>query len=174
MVVYVVISVGLGVPLVSAVLTSTRAVTEGNAFNRFAERNRVMLSRVAREIRAAIAARTTVGTGGSTLTITRAAGVNGTEVLQGPDVRFELVPTLGESVNGLDDNGDGLVDEGRLVRRDLASGDVAIVASEISLENSTFALNGRAVHVALTKFGRLGLAGDPIMVCSSITVRPRN
>lgn len=172
--IYTVILVILTIPLVSVVLVATRAMAESDVINRLTERNRVILFRVAQDVRESMVGTPAIGGGGSTLTITLAAGVDATGVVPGHTIRYELVPEKGEAVNGGDDDGDGLADEGDLLRRDLTDGTLVPIASEISLADSSFTLNGTAVTVQISNFGRLRKAEDTFQVTRSVTANPRN
>lgn len=164
----------LGIPLVSAVMVSTRSMTESDVFNRLAERNRVVLYRVARDVRKSIVTSTVIGGGGTTLSFTQVAGVDATGMLPGENIRYELLPAAGETVNGIDDDGDGLVDEGSLVRRNLTTGEVVTITAEVNVVGSSFALNGSTVTATIATFGRLRNAGDVYEVSRSVNVNPRN
>lgn len=76
-----------------------------------------------------------IPTGATALTFQRNVGYAGGVIAYGPAVTYAFVTETGEYPNGTDDNGDGRIDEGRLVRtenneavtlsRDLAAGGIA-------------------------------------------------
>ncbi len=85
-----------------------------------------------------------IPTGATSLTFQRNVGYMGGVIAYGSAVTYAFVTETGEYVNGADDNGDGRVDEGRLVRtennaavtlsRDLAAGGIAFTRSGNSMQ----------------------------------------
>jgi prepilin-type N-terminal cleavage/methylation domain-containing protein len=100
--------------------TSDQAFRSGAASSAVELRSSVALSAVVRELEGA--ARTgltpdpTTGLGTSELQFSHAIGFDGTRVILGNARMLRLEPEEGETIDGTDEDGDGLVDEGRIVQ----------------------------------------------------------
>ena len=82
---------------------------------------------------------------------------------------------LSETANGVDDNGNGLVDEGRLVCTNLSTGEAIPLCGGIDLGPSRFTLAaGGAVSVSLRVSAGAGGIGDVMVRTKRLTVTPRN
>jgi hypothetical protein len=162
----------VGAPLVTMALASARATTENDVFNKVEERNRTALYRVERELRRGLSGTAVVSDFGRTLAFTSAAGFDGTASIPGPQVTFRFVIANGETANGLDDNGNGVADEGQLERSD-TTGASHIVCGDIDLASSGFAMNGLGVTITAATFGSLRGA-DTFSLAKTMTVYPRN
>ena len=164
----------IGSPLVLSFLTSTRSMTEIDAFGRVHERLRVALFRMEHEVRRAIVGTIQIGGGGMTLSFTLPLGFTEVGVRPGGAVRYELGTAPGENANGIDDNGNGLVDEGQLGRRDLVTGENVALCSGLDLAGCRFARDGDAVVLTLTTQGYLPHSQAVVARFASRTVNPRN
>jgi type II secretory pathway pseudopilin PulG len=164
----------LGAPIVSLILSGTRSLEESNDFNTAIERNRAILTRIQREARRAIATTLAVSNGGRTLVFTEAAGFDGVSIVPGDTIQYDLVLFTGEVANGADDNGNGLIDEGQVVRRNLSTGESVVVSAPIDLAGSSFALNGRTVMTTLTHQSFLGKAQASVSVQRQVQILARN
>ena len=172
--VYAALLTVFGGMLASLVLVSSRSTTEHDTINRLGERNRISLFRVSEDVRSAIASTAAVQNKGLTLAFTLPANLNGTTVVPGPTIQYRLEIVPEETNNGTDDNGNGLVDEGQLVRRNQATGDTHTICQGLDLGASNFTKNGDAVIVTLANTGHLLQADDSFDVARSLTIRPRN
>lgn len=164
----------LGASLVTIILTAMRTTAENGGISKVQERNRTAIFRIERELRRSISGTPTVGDGGSSLSFASTAGFDGTVPVAGPGVRFLFRAAAGETWNGADDNGDGTVDEGELVRSDLSTGVDTIVSSAVDLNGSGFVENGAGVTINLASTGSLDRRFGSFSVSNSLTVYPRN
>lgn len=120
----VVLSLGLLVLVMGGVmqvtLTSQGAVRESMAQVRLLQRSRravdTMVAEVSSAGRGTITPALLAPLGGSTIDFQKSEGYAGGAVQWSPVVRYAFEYAPGEVDNGLDDNGNGLVDEGALVR----------------------------------------------------------
>ena len=147
--IYVTILVILGSPFVTLVLTSTRATSENDAVNKVEAENRKSLFRVEKELKRAIATSVVVGDSGLSLSFTPPTGFDGTGAIAGQQIRFLFRVRSGETLNGIDDNQNGVADEGELVRRNMASGEEVIIATGFDLGSSGFSQSGNTITISV-------------------------
>jgi hypothetical protein len=126
------------------------------------------------EVRKAIGATVNVTNLGRTVGFTLPNGFDGVNVVPGPEIEYELQIAAGETINGVDDNQNGLADEGVLVRRNVTTGDETVTSADLSVGGSGFALNGTGVTVSVTTFGNLWDEDAAFQVSRTVTVFPRN
>ncbi len=90
----------------------------GLAQNRLDAKARRTIARIADDLRSAEATGLTpaVPSGSDAVLFRQNQGWNAGEIQWGPDVQIAFADAPGEVVNGLDDNGNGLVDDGEVVR----------------------------------------------------------
>ena len=172
--IYATLLILLGTPLVSVILVSTRSTTENDTINRVNERNRAVLVRIETDVRECIRGSPVVADFGKSLTVTSVAGFDGTNPIPGPAIRYTFQPSPGESLNGADDNGNGLADDGQGIWSNVATGETIIIASGIDVLSSSFSLNGSAVNINLTSFGSMPPRNDVFGVTRSVMSSPRN
>lgn len=172
--IYATLLILLGTPLVSVILVSTRSTAENDTINRVNERNRAMLVRIETDVRESIRGSPVVANFGKSLTVTSVTGFNGTSPIPGPAIRFMFQAAPGESLNGADDNGNGLADEGQVIWTNVATGETVVISGGIDVLASSFSLNGNAVNINLTSFGSLPPRNDVFGVTRSVMVSPRN
>jgi len=172
--IYCAVLITVGAPLVSVVLTSSRATVENDTVARVEERNRVALFRIEKEIRRGLSGTFVIGNGGSSLTFTPTVGFDGTSIITGTNIQFTFRLDSGETLNGADDDSDGAIDEGELVRTDVATGTELIISGAIDVANSVFALNGSGVDVTVATTGSVDRRYGTFDVSRSLTVYPRN
>jgi hypothetical protein len=168
---YITIIAILGAPLVTLALASARSTTENDVYNKIEERNRTTLHRIEQELRKAISGTAVVTDAGRTLTFTSTIGFDGVAPIPGPQVAFRFVIASGETSNGLDDNGNGIADEGQLERSDVTG--TYVVSGDIDLASSGFALNGLGVTITAAGIGSLRGSGT-YTLSKAMTVYPRN
>ena len=161
----------IGAPLVSVVLMSTRSTEENDTFNRVTERNRTAIQRIEKELRSAIQSTVSVTDSGRTLTFNGPNGYDGAAVVVGQRVSYSLVAR--EAVNGFDDNANGVIDEGDLVRTNLGTGEQVTITAAADVGASGFAAAGTGWTVAMTTQGALR-SQQRYEVSRRVTVYPRN
>jgi len=86
--------------------------------------------------------------GSTTLTFQRNVGYSSGAIAFGSSITYAFAYEPGESDNGLDDNGDGRIDEGRLIRTE--NGDSVVVSRDLSENGILFTQTGNTVRVQLT------------------------
>ena len=157
----------LSVPMLSVVLVSTRSVAEADSLTRLQERNRSTLVHLRREIRLALADTVDVDITG-TLRFNLPLGYDGTGAAAGDRIAYSF-----ENRPGFPGYGD--VVPGRLRRTNETIGESHLVADELDLTDSSFAVNGSALSVTMTHAKRNGDTDTPrFSISRSLTVRPRN
>ena len=170
---YITLALLLGMPLVSIVLASSRTTTENDTFNKVTERNRTALLRMEGELRESLLASVIVGDAGRSVQFSPPGGFDGTRALAAPVASFALRYSPGEYYNGRDDNGNGLVDDGELVRTETSTGQQQVIAAGIDVNGSGFAQGTAGLTMTLRSLGTMG-AEDTFGVSKSMTVFPRN
>jgi hypothetical protein len=167
----------IGGPIAVLVVTSTRTVAEIDVTASLQERNRVAISGVERDVRDAIASTVLVTDAGRRLVLTLSAGYDGWNVIPGDAVEYRLDLSAEEAAGGFDgddDDGDGLADDGVLIRRNLTSGAQAVLSGGVDLSASTFARSGSAVMIQMTHFGGAAASGSAFSVTSAMVAHPEN
>ncbi len=164
----------IGGPLVILFLTSTWSMAEIDAFGRTQERSRVVCFRMERDIRTAIEGTIRVENGGKALSFTAPLGFTEIGVRPGGAVRYELTVAPGEAFNGVDDDGNGLVDDAQLTRRNLLTGEQVVLCSGLDLAGSEFSRDGEAVVLKMTNRGYLKHSQSVVTTSRTRTVNPRN
>lgn len=86
--------------------------------------------------------------GSTTLAFRRNTGYAGGAIVFGAPITYAFVYEPGELNNGIDDNGDGRIDEGRLVRTE--NGDPVILSRDLAENGITFTQTGNTIRVILT------------------------
>ena len=172
--VYAAVLVIVIAPITSVFLVSTRAGAENDAVTRTAERNRITIHRIADDVRPALRDTVAVSGGGKRLELTLPDGFDGEAIVPGTEVRFDFELVPGEQQNGADDNGNGLADEGRLVRRDLRSGESVAISESIDLQQSGFELAAGELIVTLTHVARVPQREAPVTVSRTVSIVSRN
>jgi hypothetical protein len=174
MVYYTAILIVLLVPLVSVISVSTESVAENDTFTKVQERNRTVLFRLAQEIRQALAATVVITPQEKKLRFSLPDEFDGTGITPGPTITYAFQLEGTEQPNGRDDNGNGLIDEGRIVRQDESSGQSVSIASGIDLAASDFAWAGTGVAVTVTTSGVAYSDSQPFKVSRTVTIHARN
>ena len=169
-----VVFAAIGTAVVDLLLVTTRATNENDVINRAAERTRIALRKVERSLRSSLADTVDIQNTGSVLVFTLPDGYDGAAVIPGDSIRYTFALAQGESNNGADDNLNGLVDEGQLVRENLTTGESFSICSDLDLNESLFALNGGSVVVTVVSQGFVPSRGATYELTRSVTVTPRN
>jgi len=172
--VYVALVFLLGTPLIQVMLASTRATQENDALTRVEERNRAAFTRIESEVRKSMGGSLAISNNSQTLTIMSTNGFDGTAPIPGDQITFTFRGFNGETVNGADDNGNGVADEGELVRTNLSTGEATVINAGFDLTSTNFALTGTGVTVTLTSFASIDRRYGTFSVSRSVTIYPRN
>jgi hypothetical protein len=172
--IYATLLILLGTPLISVILVSTRSTVENDTINRVNERNRAVLVRIETDVRESIKGSPVVADFGKSLTVTSVTGFDGTSPIPGPALRYTFQAAPGESLNGVDDNGNGLADEGQVIYTNMTTGETIIISSGVDVFGSSFALSGNSVNINLTSFGTIPPRNDVFGVTRSVLASPRN
>jgi hypothetical protein len=172
--IYLTILVVIGGQLAQLVRVSVRSSRESDAINKVTERNRSTLIRLGSEVRACIGSSVSITGGGDILTFTKADGYEGVSIINGSTIRYSFVNALGETANAEDDNGNGLVDEGRLFREDLTNGTSFAVCEGLDLSECSFTTSGDAVTIGLSSKAFLPDSETVMSIDRDFTVYPRN
>ena len=171
---YVLLVGVLGAVLTPIGTISQRSMEDSAVFSHAGERNRVALTRIAQEVRRALTTTVAVLDGGRTLALTLPNGFDGANIIPGDTIEYRLSTAAGEVPNGVDDNQNGLVDEGDLVRRNTSTGEEVLLNAALDVGASGFALNGGAVTITVSTHGQLADGASTFQVSRNITVFPRN
>jgi hypothetical protein len=174
LIVYLNLAALLGIPLIMITLTSSRSSSEGSTLMKIQERNRTAVDRIIEEYRLALKNTTTISNGGLTLRFTSDGGFNGTTTIPGPIIRYQIQMGTGETANATDDNGNGLVDEGIIVRVNETTGEQITISGDINTQNSFFAANGTGIQINLSTFGHVPTTSVSSEVTRSVSVYPQN
>ena len=108
------------------------------------------------EVRRSITGNIVITNNGKTMSMTPATAFDGAGPVPGAPITFDMRVTSAEQVNGADDNNNGLIDEGEVVRTDTATGEQSVIAGGVDLVNSGFAMNGDGVATTISSFGSGG------------------
>ena len=138
------------------------------------ERNRSSLQRMTSEYRESLKGTTVVPVGGKSFQFTSNGGFNGAGPVAGPIIRYEIRIAPDEAQNGSDDNGNGLIDEGSLIRVDTSTAEELILTNTLSTAGSSFTANTGGLDIRLTTSGYTLGATVATEAERFITVYPRN
>jgi type II secretory pathway pseudopilin PulG len=172
--IYLAVMAIVGVPVVMVTVSLSRASAEGDMTTVIQERNRSAIQRIVSEYQESLKGTTTIAPDGMSLQFTSNGGFNGTTAIAGPVIRYEIRIDAKETVNGKDDNGNGLSDEGTLVRIDKSSGQEVVLTNTVKTSASSFAANGQGATINLTTFGTTAKAKEETAITRSISLVPRN
>jgi type II secretory pathway pseudopilin PulG len=171
---YITLLTILGGPLVMVAQTVSLSSAEGDLFSRLLERNRSALHRISAEFRNSLRGTAAVSPDGKSLAFTSHGGFDGAKALAGPMIRYEIRAEAAETLNGTDDDGDGLVDEGLLARVDGSSGETVVILGGLDAGQSTFTGTAAGVDIAITTVGRTHRTAHIAAVRRTATVVPRS
>ncbi len=172
--IYIAVLAIVGVPIVMVTLSLSRASAEGDMISKIQERNRSVIQRIISEYQESLKGTTVVSADGKTLQFTSNGGFDGASATAGPVIRFEIRIDPEESANGVDDNGNGLVDEGTLVRVDQTLGQELVLTDSVKASDSSFTRTGEGITVTIITFGRTHKAKEETAIRRSMTIFPRN
>ncbi len=171
--IYMVLSVVVGAAFVSVVSTSITSANENLAFHTTTERSRAILWRVETALRNSMAGTAALSGEGKILSVSTTSGFDADGVVAGPALELEFRCSGGETLNGDDDNSNGLIDDGELVFRDTATNSEVIIGGNVDVAGSQFQLVGTTIRVRLSTFANAGQTG-PLASRREINVQPRN
>lgn len=172
--IYIGVMTVIGTPLVMVTLSVSRASAEGDVLSKILERNRSSLQRLLGEYEVSLGGTTAISAGGKILQFTSNGGFNGTAPVPGAVLRYEIRLATGEAANGVDDNNNGLVDEGSLVRMNLSTGEELVITGIVNTASSSFVATGNGITVTLATFGRTAGTSAVCDARCDITMFPRN
>ena len=172
--VYLALTIVLTVPLLVVTLASSRSSSEGLTLVRVLERNRSAFNRVIEEFRYSIAGTAVISGGGKILQFTKQKGYDGASPIPGSSISFEIRLDPKEALNGKDDDQDGLIDEGKLVRVDKSTGKEIVLTETLNYAASSFGANGNKVSITMTSMGGANGKNTTGNVQLSATVTPLN
>lgn len=161
-------------PLVSVVLVSSRGVAEHSTMHQVAERNLVSLYRITQEVRGALGGTVVIQNAGKSLQFTLPDSYDGSVILPGPTIRYDLQLSPEEVANAADDNGNGLVDEGRVVRTNVTTGEVTPLCENLDPAQSSFNWDGTTVTLTIANVGNLSSVNTVFGITRSLAMVPRN
>jgi type II secretory pathway pseudopilin PulG len=174
--IYVAIAAIMGGPIITLVVTSTKAVSQIDVTANLQERNRTALNAMQRDAREAIGTSLLVTSSGRGLRFTLGVDFDGAAVVAGDTIEYLYSLSPGEAAGGLDgddDDGNALADDGILVRRNLTTGEAVMVCAAVDMSASGFSLSGTAATINLTSIGVVR-GGAPLEVSSAVTVYAEN
>lgn len=174
--IYLAVLAILGAPLLMVTLSMSRASAEGDVTSLILERNRSALERIAGEVRESLASTISASADGWSLQFTPTIGFDGAAPIAGTAVLYEIRVNTGETANGVDDDGDGLIDESSLFR--ISGGEEVMLTNALNASGSSFssALSSgvTVVTISLVTSGRARGDSGPFDVARTLTVAPRN
>jgi hypothetical protein len=174
LIVYVGLIAVVGGPLVSVVLISSRGVAEHSTMHQVEERNLVSIYRLTQEVRTALNTSVIVLNGGKTLTFTLPDSFDGVAVVPGDTIRYDLQLSPEELANAADDNGNGLVDEGRVLRTNVTTGEIVALCENLDPSQSLFSWDGTTVTLTIANVGSLSSINTVFGITRSLAMVPRN
>lgn len=143
---------------------SERAAETRDAFANVEQAARNLVDKLATEIRQSSAncPDWEISPAGDSITFNKAIAYDGDDIVWSPAITYALVPTLGETADEVDDNGNNLVDESILTRTEADDAGVPAWVNYnpgpptlqhpglIEAGNLQFSLNERIVTITLT------------------------
>ena len=164
----------IGGPLLSVVLVSSRGVADHGTMHHVAERNLVSIYRLTQEVRTALNGSVVVTNAGKTLTFSLPESYDGVNVVPGDTIRYDLQLSPEELANAVDDNGNGVVDEGRVRRTNVTQSEVVVLCENLDPSVSLFSWDGTTVTMTIANVGSLSSNGTVFGITRSLAMVPRN
>jgi type II secretory pathway pseudopilin PulG len=172
--IYLAVMAILGVPLAMVTVSVSRSSAEGDLLTRILERNRSALNRIVSEYRLSLSGTTSVTNSGKTLQFTSNGGFNGTGAVAGPIIRYEIRTDPKETINGKDDNGNGIADESILVRVNQTTGEQITLAAGLKTDSCSFTQVGKGITIGMSTEGIAHGAKVVSEAQRTVTIYPRN
>jgi hypothetical protein len=173
-IVYLALTITLTVPLIVVTQGIFRSSSEGSTLVRVMERNRSAFNRLVDEFRYSISGTAVISGGGKVLQFTKQKGYDGAGPIPGSTISYEIRLGAKETLNGKDDDADGLIDEGSLVRVDKTLNKETVLMETLDCAGSSFAANGTKISIILTSAGAVKGKNSTGSVQLSATVIPMN
>lgn len=161
-------------PIVLSLVTTLKSAAHTNVRMNVGQASRTALLRIEEDLRRALKSTVAVGTGSSKITFNVEGGFNGAAVIPGDSIEYQVQLAEGEELNSVDDNKNGLVDEARLIRRNLTKGQQMVVAENLGYTQSYFSFDGKAVTVRIASLGALRSEQYTYQIATDLTIYPRN
>lgn len=112
-----------------------------------------------------------IPTGATTLTFQRNVGYAGGVISYGPAITYAFVTEPGEYPNGKDDNGNGRIDEGRLIRTE--NNQSVSLSSDLAAGGIAFTRDGNAIQITLV-LEKVDDRRQVVRTTSTTTIQVRN
>lgn len=138
------------------------------------ERNRVAADRLTDDFTNSISGTAVISNGGRTLRFTQHGGFNGSTSIAGDILRYELQADPDDPENGSDDNDNGIIDEGILVRVNETTGETVTLTASLDLGSCSFVANGTGVTVTITTIGTTATAPTSTRKITALSLTPLN
>ena len=164
----------LGVPIALVCLRASRAYAEGDVLIGMLERNRTTLRRIELDFTQSLSGTASVTDAGKTLRFTLPGVFDGAASEPGDVIQFKIETDTGETANGVDDNGNGIVDEARVVRTNVTRNESVTIAASFDANASGFAANGGTVQVSLGTIGKAQGMEQATRMVNTMVMIPRN
>lgn len=164
----------IGSSLSVMVVMVSRTTAEGKMVNEILERNRSAMRRIHEAYRRGLSSTVTVANNNRQLTFNLPGGFDGTSATTGDQIRFEILADPADPVNSVDDDGDGVIDEGILVFSNLTTGTTSTISHSINYATSSFLNLGWGIYVDLTHVGTTKESGKLTEVTKRLYFTSRN
>jgi hypothetical protein len=164
----------LSIPIMMATVSVSRMNREGRVLTTLLERNRVALARVREDLSVAIGTSVGITNSGRSLAFSLTSGFDGTGPVTGDLIRYEILSDPTDPANGGDDNGNGVVDEGILVRTNATTGESVTLVTSLDREASAFVVFGDGVQVTISSVGKTHQSQYKNRLTKNIVVYPTN
>lgn len=172
--IYLAVAAIIGIPMVMVSISMSRSYADGFTVSRVLERTRLVAQRLKDEYRDSLKGTTVVSADGKSIQFTSKGSFNGTGPEVGPVIRYEIVLDSKEISNGLDDDSDGLIDDGLLQRVDTSTGERLILSKGIDYTNSSFSVVGTELSFKLETFGCAKETKSVNTASRFVEIYPRN
>ena len=172
--IYLALTATFTVPLIVVTQGIFQSSSEGSTLVRVMERNRSTFNRLIEAFRYSISGTAVISGGGTILQFIKQKGYDGTGPIPGSTISYEIRLDAKETLNGKDEDKDGLIDEGRLVRVDKTLNKETVLMETLNCAGSSFAANGTKFTITLTSAGAVKGKTTTGSVQLSATVTPMN
>ncbi|MEM7234252.1 MAG: hypothetical protein AAF517_18890 [Planctomycetota bacterium] len=166
---YTLITVALMLPVGILVLGAEAMSRDSEAHVRAAARSRAGFRRLANDLRSAVAESVSLRDAHALECSIPSGTSTNLRALTPERVRFSIRLDPGETLNREDDDGDGTIDEGYIVRTDVKSGTETKISHGIDVGASQFSVENGLVSVTLSH-----AEIDGVAVTRTLKVSPRN
>lgn len=172
MVIVLILAATLGI-IYSVLLGSQETYSNGSKVAHLQERARIAVDAMANELRQTGASKVTTAlyNGSTAITFQTNSGFSGGAVQWSTPIVYRFELESGELQNGKDDNKNGLVDEGRVVR--IQDGKSVTITDDVMFSGLSFNLVGNNLEIMLIMIGR-DLKGRSISSKVDTSVSLRN